>query len=360
MQKKLFFYNIAFFTIGLLASGLSAATGEAGPERWHFRPLLTRTFAGKVAFGAKVYADPLKDGRDRLEISLLARGAAIAEVSWLRRGFAGSEKLSLAAGVRYSYFRYPYPDYTHPVNSQQIQWFESRMSLILSVTDRLAIKLTPGMDHFDAGDPALTSPVSPSPAGSGRGSVESLSASIEYCRLDSRFYPMKGYRIGFERKEWGFIREDPLFSTHSSRIEGELFLRSGKLLLSFQTRAVIAGRGTPRLLREHIGGERTVRGREFGVFTGTSSILGRTELSIPLNFDELAEIGNPVILVDFSIFADSGAAWDGDDYPGIDSYFSGFGFSFDFIPYIGMILKTGYAWNSSSDGTFYFDAGTMF
>ena len=144
------------------------------------------------------------------------------------------------------------------------------------------------------------------------------------------------------------------------RFRGLFFLKAGRALLSLDSRAMFVHGRTPIILVRHLGGETSIRGYDFGVISGDNRILGRTEIRIPLNFDDLDDLGNPMILVDFNLFLDSGACWRHGESLDADLFHSGFGFGLNFIPDEGRLIKIGYAWRLETSGAFYFDVGTMF
>ncbi len=81
---------------------------------------------------------------------------------------------------------------------------------------------------------------------------------------------------------------------------------------------------------------------------------------MPLNFSELSELGNPMILVDMSVFVDTGAAWDNDETLTSELFYSGSGLAMSFIKKEGWLMKFGYAWPMDPKERWFFDIGTMF
>ncbi|HSG27286.1 MAG TPA: ShlB/FhaC/HecB family hemolysin secretion/activation protein, partial [Candidatus Krumholzibacterium sp.] len=187
-----------------------------------------------------------------------------------------------------------------------------------------------------------------------------LTVAAELDRLDREFYPSGGFKLRAARKEWGVFQDGSDISARLHALSGSLFISLPRSILSIQGSSVTSRGPCPLYLRRHLGGERTIRGRDFGMLSGDNSLMLRNELSIPLTFRDISELGNPVILVDLSLFAETGTTWDDGQRLSDQEMFSGFGVSLDFIPQQDWLLKIGAMWNSASNGSFYFDIGTSF
>jgi outer membrane translocation and assembly module TamA len=144
------------------------------------------------------------------------------------------------------------------------------------------------------------------------------------------------------------------------RFHGTLCIELGRALLSFDSWGTFVRGRAPITLIQHLGGEESIRGYDFGVLSGSNRLVGRTEVRLPLNFDDLNDLGNPMILVDFHLFLDSGACWSRPERLDAESFHSGFGCGMNFIPVENRLLKVGYAWRRETSGRWYFDVGTMF
>ncbi|MCK4237199.1 MAG: hypothetical protein KAX38_08775, partial [Candidatus Krumholzibacteria bacterium] len=70
--------------------------------------------------------------------------------------------------------------------------------------------------------------------------------------------------------------------------------------------------------------------------------------------------GNPIVLMDFHIFADGGGCWSGPDNLDTEKLFSGFGCGVNIIPLGKTLLKIDYAWTMRTSGRWQFNVGMPF
>ena len=110
----------------------------------------------------------------------------------------------------------------------------------------------------------------------------------------------------------------------------------------------------------HIGGEGTLRGYDYGVLSGTNSILVNSELRLPLNFATLDDPINPMVLADFHVFFDSGACWSSPQTFDQELFHSGFGCGANFILAKKGMLTVDYAWRMQTNGVWSINAGFFF
>jgi outer membrane protein assembly factor BamA len=211
-----------------------------------------------------------------------------------------------------------------------------------------------------AGDPMLEHQGEGDVPDAPSGTLLTVNTGLVISRIDQKFYPESGVQAGVSVKSWGIVQNDPAFSSTRLSADAAVFLDIGRPLLSVSARGVLNEAGIPAYLYEHLGGTSTIRGHEFGVFYGENSVLIRTDLRVPLNFRDISELGNPMILVDMSVFVDTGAVWDGGETLTTELFFSGAGLAMSFIVKEGWLLKFGYSWPMDPDGRFFFDIGTMF
>jgi outer membrane protein assembly factor BamA len=324
------------------------------------KPLVMRPFSNKIAFGAVFEESNFRGWNERLRFSALFRGSTILTGSWRKPYFLGNPVLGIGARARYRYYSYPFPDFQDLFVDDDISWLEAAASFNVHPTDYLTISLSPGVDRIRLADSMLVGQgnddIPPAPSGT----FATFETRIEIDRLDREFYPRNGLKITAFRKDYGVLQSDAEMKNFYYRFRGLFFLNLGRALLSLDTRAMFVHGRTPIILVQHLGGVSSIRGYDFGVLSGDNRILGRTELRIPLNFDDIDDLGNPMILVDFNIFLDSGACWRRGESLDTDLFHSGFGFGLNFIPVENGLIKIGYAWRLETSGTFYFDVGTMF
>ncbi len=324
------------------------------------RPLIQRTFANKIAFGAAVQETNFRGWNEQLHASALIHGATILTGSWYKPYAFGNPFLGIGARAEYRFYNYPFHDFEALLVDDDVSWGEAAVSLRFRPTDYFSLFLSPGIDRINLADSMLIgqgrSDVPPAPSGT----FSTFEAGIEIDMLDRDFYPRNGFRITASRRDWGIFQNNAAMKNFLYRFQGLLFLKLGRVLLSFDSQGTLVHGRVPITLVQHLGGEGTIRGYDFGVISGANRLLGRTELRIPLNFDDLDDLGNPMILVDFNIFLDSGACWNGSESLDADRFHSGFGCGLNFIPIENRLLRVGYAWRRETSGMWYFDVGTMF
>ena len=329
-------------------------------KTWTLSPLINRNFTDKIAFGAAFSETNLRGRNEQLYLSAMVHGALILQARWIKPRAFGVERLSTGILAGYRGYRWPYPSFQQIIVDDKIKWFEGYLSFNYRLADGFSYFLDPGLDVIRAGDPMLNPqgeggvPAAPS------GTLFTINTGLNFSRLDRIFYPESGVQIGVSVKSWGLVQNDPAFTNTRLSVDGTVFLDLGRPLLSVNARSAINGADIPAYLYEHLGGTSTIRGYEFGVFYGENSALVRTDLRVPLNFRELSELGNPMILVDMSVFVDTGAAWDNDETLSNELFYSGAGLAMSFIVKEGWLLKFGYAWPMDPKGSWFFDIGTMF
>jgi outer membrane protein insertion porin family len=232
--------------------------------------------------------------------------------------------------------------------------------MTVGLAEGLSAFFDPGVDIIGAGDPMLAGQGEDGVPDAPSGTLATLTAGFNLSLLDRLFYPESGVQAGITVKSWGHLQGSPPFRNTRILADGTVFIDLRRPLLSVHVRGVLNERGVPAYLYEHLGGTSTIRGYEFGIFSGENSALVRSDLRIPLNFRDLSELGNPIILVDLSVFADTGAAWNGDENLTADLFNSGAGLAMSFIIKEGWLIKFGHAWPMEKKGRWFFDIGTMF
>ncbi len=357
-MNKLCLTLIIAISLSLVSGAPASAQAENSGLRW--KPLATRTFAGEVAFGLQVDMPGTILKHDLLTLSALMRGAEIAEVTWVSDPAGGLYRPVFSMDARFSRFRYPFPDMDGLFENDRIFRLEASVSAGTNLPGGVLLVATAGLDRFAHDSPFYREEISYGLPPAPEGAFGFLTVAAELDRLDRDFYPSRGFRLRAARKEWGMFQDESDIRTRLHALSGSLFISLPRSILSVHGASVTSSGPCPLYLRRHLGGERTIRGREFGMLSGDNCLLLRNELSIPLNFRDISELGNPVILVDLSLFADMGAAWDDGQRLSDQELFGGFGVCLDFIPQQDWLLKIGSMWNSASNGSFYFDIGTSF
>ncbi len=327
---------------------------------WTIYPRINRNFADKIAFGAAFNETNLRGKNEQLYLSAMVHGALILQANWMKPRAFGVERLSAGIKAGYRGYHWPYPSFEQIMVDDKIKWFEGYLSFNYRLAEGFSYFLDPGLDVISAGDPMLEGqgevPVPDAPSGT----LFTVTTGLNFSWLDRIFYPESGVQVSATVKSWGLLQDDPAFTNTRLFVDGTGFLDLGRPLLSVNARSAINRAGIPAYLYEHLGGTSTIRGYEFGVFYGENSALIRTDLRVPLNFSELSELGNPMVLVDMSVFVDTGATWDNDETLTTELFYSGAGLAMSFIVKEGWLLKFGYAWPMDPDGRWFFDIGTMF
>ncbi len=327
---------------------------------WTIYPRINRNFADKIAFGAAFSETNLRGKNEQLYLSAMVHGALILQARWMKPRAFGVERLSAGIKAGYRGYHWPYPSFQHIMVDDRIKWFEGYLSFKFRLADGFSLFLDPGLDVIQTGDPMLADQGEGDVPGAPGGPLLTVSTGLNFSRLDRIFYPGSGVQISATVKNWGQLQNDPAFTNTRLFIDGTGFLDLGRPLLSVNARSAINRAGIPAYLYEHLGGTSTIRGYEFGIFYGENSALIRTDLRVPLNFSELSELGNPMILVDMSVFVDTGATWDNDETLTSELFQSGAGLAMSFIIKEGWLIKFGHAWPMDPKGRWFFDIGTMF
>ena len=327
---------------------------------WTLSPRINRNFTDKIAFGAAFTETNLRGRNEQLHLSAMVHGALILRARWMKPRAFGTERLSAGILAGYRGYRWPYPSFQQLIVDDRIKWFEGYLTFNYRLAEGFSYFLDPGLEIIQAGDPMLEHQGEGGVPDAPSGTLFTVNTGLNFSRLDRIFYPESGVQIGVSLKSWGLLQNDPAFTNTRLFADGTVFLDLGRPLLSINARSAINRAGIPAYLYEHLGGTSTIRGYEFGIFYGENSALVRTDLRVPLNFRELSELGNPMILVDMSVFVDTGAAWDNDEDLTSELFYSGAGLAMSFIVKEGWLLKFGYAWPMDPKGRWFFDIGTMF
>ncbi len=319
-----------------------------------------RTFASKIAFGLGVDETNFLGKDEKLHAAALFRGATILEGSWTKPYVLQKPRICVGVKARYRFYPYPFPDFENRFVDDDILQLEAAASLYVHPSEFMTVSLSPGVEWIDVADSMLigqgAADVPPAPSGV----FTTFEAKIAIDMLDREFYPRSGLMISAARKDWGLFQADAEMKNFLYQLQGSFFLKLWHAHFSLESCGTFVFGRTPITLIQHLGGERSIRGYDFGVFSGDNSLLGRAEVRLPLNFDDIGDLGNPIILVGFNAFLDTGACWNRDESLDTDRFHSGFGCGLHFIPIEDRLIKIGWAWRLETSGMFYFDLGTMF
>ena len=324
-------------------------------------PVIRRNFADRIAVGLTLRETNLRGLSEHLYASGLFGGATILRAGWIKPTLTAAPPLGLEIRAGYSRYRWPYPSFSDEILDDRLERFEAGVTARLRLGAGFSLFVTPGLEIFAAGDPMLEAPGGGAPAAQApSGTLPTLEAGIDLARIDRLFYPRSGVLLKAALKSWGIARSEAPFELTRLTARGTAFVDLRRALFSLHADGVFSRGEVPVYLYEHLGGVATIRGHEFGAFYGHSSLLLRGDLRIPINFSDLPDLGNPIILVALDLFADTGAAWNDAGLPAADLFHSGLGLGLSFIPHQNWLLRFGHAWPMDPEGRWFFDIGTMF
>jgi outer membrane protein assembly factor BamA len=321
------------------------------------RPALSRGLTNDWSYGLRFEETNLRGADERLDALLLLGGAAIAKASWLKPFFVENPSFGVGFRVGYEDYDYPYPDYGRLLTDNRIKRFEATGLIRYNITDYFHLSIIAGVDVIEIADTISTDPLVPaSPSGTFTTLEFVLSADLR----NRSFYPSGGFRLHGGRKDWAVLQSDAEMRNFFYWAEGSGYRSIGRFIGVLRAKAAFAGGEVPLLLQNHLGGEGSIRGYDFGVFSGENSLLTTAEVRLPLNFRDPEDPGNPLILCDFHIFTDSGSCWS-DPLELSDAAFNtGFGCGINIIPAKRGLLSLDYAWRMETSGIWQLNAGFYF
>ncbi|UCF04738.1 MAG: BamA/TamA family outer membrane protein [bacterium] len=329
-------------------------------ETMHLRPLISRNIENEWGFGGQFSDSNLFGRNERLYISALFRSATILKAHWSKPFFLDTPRFGLGFSASFRDYSYPFPDFQALLVDGDIRRLQTELLLRLNIQDYFYISVSPGMDWIDVADTMLAGQGTGGIPESHFGTFSTVKVGVTLNMLDRDFYPSRGMKLTASRKDWGLFQDEAKIKNFQYRFTGRFAFRIEHLFLHLNGAGVFTRGRVPLILLQHLGGERTIRGYDYGIFSGANSIFGSAELCIPLNFWDISDLGNPMFLSDFHIFIDSGACWSEPDGLDTEKLNSGFGCGINFIPIRGAILKIDYAWHLKSSGIWQFDVGMRF
>jgi outer membrane protein assembly factor BamA len=321
------------------------------------RPALSRSLTNDWSYGLRFEETNLRGADEKLDALILLGGAAIAKVSWLKPFFIENPSFGVGFRIGYEDYDYPYPDYESLLTDNRIKRFEATALLRYNMTDYLHLSLIPGIDVIEVADTISTDPLVPA-APSGTFTTLEIVLSVDL--RNRSFYPSGGFRFDGGRKDWGVLQSDAEMRNFLYWTEGSGYGRIGRFIGVLHAKAVFTGGEVPLLLQNHLGGEGSIRGYDFGIFSGQNSLLATAEVRLPLNFRDPEDPGNPLILCDFHIFTDSGSCWSDPLSLSDTAFNTGFGCGVNLFPAKRGLLSLDYAWRMETAGLWQLNAGFYF
>jgi outer membrane protein assembly factor BamA len=319
-----------------------------------------RNFTNKIGVGFRFSDLNFRQRNEELGVSAMFRGATIVNLGWKKPPFFPGSRICLGLRAEYRRYRWPYPSFDGLFIDDLVRRLDTSLLLGFALHRSLILYIAAGAEWIDVAEPMLTGQGESGVPDAPGGTFPTIEAGLDFSRMDRRFYPKSGLRFHAAAKRYDYIRESPLLDVSRYSADAAIFLNLHRAFLSIDSRGSVHSGDIPVYMLEHLGGVSTIRGHEFGVFYGENSLLVRSDLRIPLNFRDLPDLGNPMILVALDIFLDTGAVWNERGELGTDRFYSGAGLGLDIIPAENWLIKVGYAWPMSRDGRFLFDIGTMF
>ncbi|MDZ7859324.1 MAG: BamA/TamA family outer membrane protein [Candidatus Krumholzibacteriota bacterium] len=342
-------------------SSLSLTLSLEKDRTFSIYPAGSRKYSDKLSVGLMFSERNFRNRNEKLNISFLVRGAAILDAEWRKPRQKDISPLGLSFNVKFKDYKYPYPEFEQDMLNDRIKRLESAVTVCFHFSDLFSINISPGIDRMFGEGPVLKqNSAEKLYTQSHEGLFSTLEISLRAGELNNAIYPTSGLRLRLSRKEWGLFNKNSGIKSHKYFFRGSLFFRIKRPVFFLHTRSVISSSRLPLILLEHLGGETSIRGYEFGAFRGENSFLTRYEIRFPLNFANLSEAKNVILPVDFNIFADTGMCWYNDDSITKDILHSGFGCGVNLIAPGRGIMRIGCMWKIESAGKLYLDVGMNF
>lgn len=325
------------------------------------RPKTTRNFANKLALGLQFTESNFRKRDEDIEVVALFRGATILSGTWKAPSMNLLPRTGIGLKIEYKDYSYPYPEFRSDLVDKRIRRLEPEFSLYFRLSEKLTLVMSPGLDRIFGEEEMIQSCVIKTGLPScDSGLFSTFSVSLFSSWMDNRVYPTSGYRFELARKEWGLFDADSKIRTRKYIINSALLVRIYRPVLHLRMRGALSSRDAPLLLLDHLGGETTLRGYEYGIFAGENSFLARADLGIPINFYDYNDIDRILIPLEIDLFLDTGACWDNGGPLSRDIFHSGFGFSLNIVSPGKMVIRVGSMWRMQSSAKFYLDVETLF
>ncbi len=329
-------------------------------ETRSYLPKVSRGLTNKWSIGIHVSETNLRGMDEKVAAEFLIGGETRAMFSYRKPRFDRAPFLEMRYSLLFDEYDYTFPDFKSLLIDEKIQRIRSSLTFRLKSGNLVTFLVSPGIDRIDAADSMLAGQGSGDVPNVPSGTFATLETGVELKNLDRDFYPSSGFRVYAGRKDWGILQEDTEVRNFLYRFKGRLFYGISRVILMFDSRAVFTHGRVPLYLLQHLGGEGSVRGLEFGMLSGQNSVFSSLEARFPINFKDFDEPGNPVFLVDFHIFTDTGACWNKPQEFDTDLLLSGFGCGINIIPSRHFLIKFDYAWQRNTSGIWQIDLETAF
>ena len=321
------------------------------------RPALSRYLTNDWSFGFRFEESNFRGMDERAKSLLLLGGATVVKASWLKPFFVENLRFGVGLSAGYEQYDYPYPDYEHLIEEDRIKRIQAAGCIRLNITEFAHLSILPGVDIIEVADTiSYDERVPASPSGTFSTVEIVLSADLR----DRHFYPSGGFIVEGGRKDWGVLQSDSEIKNFLYWAEGAGYLSLWRFIGVLHSRAVFTHGDVPLLLLNHLGGEGSIRGYDFGVISGENSLHATAEVRLPINFEDPNTPGNPIVLADFHIFLDSGACWSGTEGFDQELLHNGFGCGVNVMPGQGGLISIDYAWQLETAGMWHVNAGFYF
>ena len=321
------------------------------------RPALSRYLTNDWSFGFRFEDSNFRGMDERVKSLLLLGGATVAKASWLKPFFIENPRFGVGLAASYERYDYPYPDFEHMLYDDLIKRYRATGRIRLNITDYANISIIPGVDIIEVADTiSYDERVPDSPSGTFTTIEVALSADLR----DRHFYPSGGFILEGGRKDWGILQSDSEMKNFLYWTEATGYMSLWRFIGVLHSRAVITQGDVPLLLLQHLGGEGSIRGHDYGILSGENSAFATAEARMPLNFEDPHAPGNPIIIVDFHLFLDSGACWNGTEGFDQELLHSGFGCGVNLMPGDQGLISVEYGWQLESKGMWHVNAGFYF
>ncbi len=321
------------------------------------RPAISRCLTNDWSFGFRFEESNFRGMDERVKSILLLGGATVVKASWLKPYFTENPRFGGGLSAGYEQCDYPYPDYKHLLVDERIKRLRVSADIRLNITDFAHLTIRPGVDVIETADTISYDervPYSPN------GTFTTLEFVLSADLRNRHFYPSGGFILEGGRKDWGVLQSEPEMKNFLYWTEGTGYLRLWNFIGVLHSRAVFTHGDVPLLLLQHLGGEGSIRGYDFGVLSGENSLITTVEARFPINFEDPRAADNPLMLADFHLFVDSGSCWIGTDGFDTDLLHSGFGCGVNLMPGEHGLISIDYAWQIETNGMWQVNAGFYF
>lgn len=317
-------------------------------------PVIRRGYQNEMSFGLRAVNRNFRGRSERLWSSFLFRGNQVFTAGWENPWIGdGQRRIGVGLRVHYKDYVYVYDDLGDAFRDADIQRSGAELSVFQTFTDRTRISLALGFENVESGRSGVTL----EPDGD---SYLTASVRLDYDARDSDRFPWSGIYVSATGREIGPGRD--AYSIHEGHVQASAYA-------SLLARTVLAigasldyrdGDGIPLYRREHLGGSGTLRGREFGSFHGTKSLLLGAEYRVPWNFSRAEPVEDVLLGISTHFFADAGAAWEDDEDLNTEIFHGTFGVGILILNGSIPGLRIDYGWHQRSSGRWEIDVGAKF